>query len=72
MDRARQIWSAFKGNPNGETVLPKGSVPSGNLSALFVLKTILDLKVMESGWWPDAMPRIDAGDGSNLQIRASD
>jgi len=72
MDRARQIWGAFKGNANGETVLPKGSVPSGNLSALFVLKTILDLKVMESGWWPDAMPRIDAGDGSNLQIRASD
>jgi len=72
MDRARRIWSAFKGNANGETVLPKGSVPSGNLSALFVLKTILDLKVIESGWSGDALPRIDAGEGSNLQIPASD
>jgi hypothetical protein len=72
IDRARQLWSAFKGNANGETALPKGSVPSGNLSALFVLKTILDIKVIESGWSRDAMPRIDAAEGSNLQIPASD
>src|SRR5262249_11861317 len=71
IDRARQLWTAFKGNTNGETALPKGSVPSGNLSALFVLKTILDLKVIESGWSRDTMPRIDAGEGSNLQIQAS-
>jgi hypothetical protein len=72
MDRARQLWSAFKGNANGETTVPKGTVSSGDLPALFILKTILDLKLLESGWWHDAGLRVDAGEGSGLQIRIPD
>ena len=72
MDRARQLWSSFKGNSNGETGVPKGKVSSGDLSALFVLKTILDLKLIESGWWLDASLRIDAAAGTGLQIQAPD
>ena len=72
LERARQLWSAFKGNPNGETGVPKGKVSTGDLSALFVLKTILDLKLIESGWWREASLRIDGSEGSALQIRAPD
>jgi hypothetical protein len=72
MDRARQVWSDFKGNASGETGVPKGKVSSGDLPALFILKTILDLKIIEAGWWRDTSVRIDAGEGSGLQIRASD
>jgi hypothetical protein len=72
MDRARQLWTAFKGNANGETAVPKGTVSSGDLPALFILKTILDLKLLESGWWHDAGLRVDAGEGSALQIRIPD
>src|SRR5262249_38902673 len=50
MDRQRQLWSSFKGNSSGETGLPKGKISSGDLSALFILKTILDVKIIESGW----------------------
>ena len=71
-DRARQLWSAFKGNANGETAVPKGTVSSGDLPALFILKTILDLKLLESGWWHDAGLRVDAGEGSALQIHIPD
>src|SRR5262249_29823209 len=72
MDRARQLWSAFKGNTNGESGVPKGKVSSGDLPALFVLKTILDLKLLESGWWHDGGLGVDAGEGSDLQIHVPD
>src|SRR5262245_59526963 len=72
MDHARQLWSAFKGNPNGETAVPKGTVSSGDLPALFILKTILDLKLLESGWWHDSGLRVDAGEGSALQLHIPD
>jgi hypothetical protein len=72
MDRARQLWSAFKGRSNGETAAPKGNVSSGDLPALFLLKTIIDMKVIESGWWRNVSLRIDASEGSALQIRADD
>jgi hypothetical protein len=72
MDRARQLWTAFKGSTTGETRTSRGKVSSGDLSALFVLKTILDLKVIESGWWRDVSLRIDAGEGSTLQIQATE
>jgi hypothetical protein len=70
IDRARQLWSAFRGNPNGETGVPRGKTSSGDLSALAVLKNILDLKIIESGWWRDVSVRIDAGQGTDLQIVA--
>src|SRR5262245_7735126 len=72
IDRTRQLWSAFKGNTNGETGVPKGKVSSGDLPALFVLKTILDLKLLESGWWHEAGLRVDASEGSALQIHVPD
>jgi len=72
LDRARQLWSAFRGNPNGETGVPKGKTSTGDLSALAVLKSILDLKIIESGWWPEVSVRIDAGQGTDLQIVAPD
>src|SRR5262249_19228744 len=50
--------------------VPKGKISSGDLSALFVLKTLLDLRLIEAGWWKKAEIRIDATDGSSLQIRA--
>ena len=72
MDRARQLWSAFKGGTTGDIGVPKGKVSSGDLGALFVLKTILDLRIIQSGWWNDVQLRIDASQGSDLEIRTSD
>jgi hypothetical protein len=72
MDRARRLWSEFKGTPNGEIGVPKGRVSSGDLTALLVLKSVLDLKVIDAGWWRDVELRIDASEGSTLQIRTDD
>jgi hypothetical protein len=69
---ARQIWSGFKGSTTGPTGVPKGRVSTGDLPALFILKALLDLKVIESGWWRDVHLRIDATEGSSLQIVADD
>jgi hypothetical protein len=68
MDRMRQLWSTFKGNASGESGVPKGNVSTGDLPALFVLKTIMDMKVIEAGWFRDVDLRIDAGEGSTLII----
>jgi hypothetical protein len=68
MDRMRQLWSTFKGNASGEPGVPKGKVSTGDLPALFVLKTITDMKVIEAGWFWDVQLRIDAGEGSTLVI----
>jgi hypothetical protein len=70
LDRQRQLWSSFKGTPDGEVGVPKGNISSGDLPALFVLKTIVDLRIIENGWWREADLRIDASEGSALQIRA--
>jgi hypothetical protein len=72
LDRARQVWNSFKGSATGETGVPRGKVSSGDLSALFVLKTLLDLKLIEAGWWPNAEIRLDANQGSTLDIRADE
>jgi hypothetical protein len=72
LDRARELWSSFKGSNSPEAGVPKGPVSSGDLPAVYVLKTILDLKVIEAGWWPEVELRIDASDGSALQIQADD
>jgi hypothetical protein len=68
MDRMRQLWSTFKGNASGEAGVPKGKVSTGDLPALFVLKTIVDMKVIEAGWFRDVQLRIDAGEGSTLVV----
>jgi hypothetical protein len=69
---ARQVWSNFKGSTTGSSGVPKGNVSTGDLPAMFILKTLLDLKVVESGWWRDVYLRIDATQGSSLQIVADD
>jgi hypothetical protein len=70
--RARQVWSDFKGSTTGPTGVPKGKVSTGDLPALFILEALLDIKVIESGWWRDVHLRIDATEGSSLQIVADD
>jgi hypothetical protein len=72
LDRARQLWSSFKGTNTGETAVPRGKLSSGDLSAVFVLKTLLDLRLIEAGWWKNAEIRIDANAGSTLDIRGDD
>jgi hypothetical protein len=72
MNRARNLWSKFKGDTGGEIGVSRGKVSGGDLAALFVLKTILDLKVIEWGWGREASLAIDANDGSALQIRAAE
>jgi hypothetical protein len=71
LERARQLWTAFKGSATGPSVVSRGKVSNGDLSALFILKTILDLKVIDAGLWRDVELRIDAGAGSDLQIVAA-
>jgi hypothetical protein len=68
LDSARQLWSGFKGSASGETGVAKGKVSSGDLPALYMLETLLNLKIIESGWWQEVSVRIDAGSGSDLQI----
>ena len=68
--RARELWSSFKSSDSREAGVPKGPVSSGDLPAVYVLKTMLELKVIEAGWWPEVELRIDASEGSALQIRA--
>jgi hypothetical protein len=68
----RELWSAFKGSDRGEVGVPKGPVSSGDLPAVYVLKTMLDLRVIQAGWWQDVEVRIDASEGSVLQIRADE
>ena len=69
IDRARELWSSFKGNDSGEPGVPKGSVSTGDLPALVILKVMLDRKLIEAGWWRDVELRISASEGSDLQIR---
>src|SRR5439155_16830185 len=71
IDHARQLWASFTGSANGEIGVPSGKVSSGDLPALFILKTILELKLIEAGWRRDAAVLIDDADGSALQIGAS-
>ena len=72
MDRTRQLWSSFKGGGNRDAAVAKGRVSTGDLPALYVLKVLLDRKVIAAGWWREVDLRIDAGFGSDLQIRADE
>jgi len=71
MDRARGLWSAFNG-AGAENPVARGKVTGGDLAALFILKTMIDLKLVQAGWWSEASIRLDAGEGSDLQIRGTD
>jgi hypothetical protein len=70
LDRARELWSSFKGSDSREVGVPKGPISGGDLPAVYVLETIVELKVIQAGWWRDVDLRIDASEGSALEIRA--
>jgi hypothetical protein len=70
MDRARQLWSSFKGSSSSQASVAKGKVSAGDLPALFILKVMLDRKIIEAGWRSNVELRISASEGSALQIDA--
>src|SRR5439155_8514937 len=72
LQHQRPLWSAFKGSDSREVGVPKGAVSSGDLPAVYVLKTMLDLRVIQAGWWRDVELLLDASEGSALQIRADE
>jgi hypothetical protein len=69
IDKARRLWSGFVGNPSDSspTVL-RGDVAVSALPALFVLKTVLDRKLIETGLWHEVTLRLDAGLGSTMLV----
>jgi hypothetical protein len=70
MDRARRLWSSFKGSSSSQAIVAKGKVSAGDLPALFILKVLLDRKIIEAGLWSNVELRISASEGSALQIDA--
>jgi hypothetical protein len=70
--RTRQLWSTFKGAASGETGVARGKVSNGDLAALFIIKTIVDLKLIQIGLWPEVSVAIDASTGTDLQIHGPD
>jgi hypothetical protein len=70
IEGARQFWSSFKGT-GGSAGVPKGNVSTGDLPALIIIKTLMDRKVIEAGWWRDVELKISAGEGSTLVIAAT-
>jgi hypothetical protein len=70
IDRERRLWSTFRGNTSGNTGVAKGNVSTGDLPALVILKTLVDRKVIEAGWWNDVELKISASEGSTLAISA--
>jgi hypothetical protein len=70
LDSARRLWSNFRGNSGGNTAVAKGNVSSGDLPALLILKTLVDRKVIQAGWWNDVEVKISASEGSMLAISA--
>ena len=72
MERARQLWSSFKGNNTGDAGVPKGNISTGDLPALLMLKTLLDRKLIEAGWWRDVELKISASEGSTLAVTADE
>ena len=71
IEQARKLWSSFKSNDGDVTVVtPQGNVANIDMPALVILKSILDRRLIESGWWHDAAVRIDATVGSTLSVDA--
>jgi hypothetical protein len=71
MDSARRLWSAFRGNSNGNTGIARGKIASGDLPALVILQTLVARKVIEAGW-NDVDVRISATEGSTLMLSGSE
>jgi hypothetical protein len=73
LERLKQQWSRFKGNPNDETAMVvTGKIPGPHLPALLVMKMLLDRRLIEAGMWNDLQLDIRASEGSTLTIHGSD
>jgi hypothetical protein len=73
LQRLKQQWSQFKGNPNDETAMVvDGKIPGPHLPALFILKMLLERRLIEAGLWNDVQLEIRASEGSTLTIHATE
>jgi hypothetical protein len=73
LQRLKQQWSQFKGNPNDETAMVvDGKIPGPHLPALYILKMLLERRLIEAGMWNDVQLEIRATEGSTLTIHATD
>jgi hypothetical protein len=73
LDRLRQQWARFKGNPNDETAMAvAGKIPGPHLPSLLVLKMLLDRRLIEAGMWNDVQLDIRVSEGSTLTIHGSE
>ena len=73
LPRVKERWAAFSGN-TGDTIQNEsiGDVANVDLSALVVLKMILDRRLIESGLWNDVRLEIKAVEGSRLAIKGDE
>jgi hypothetical protein len=73
LERLKQQWSRFKGNPNDQTTMVvAGKIPGPHLPALLVMKMLLDRRLIEAGMWNDIRLEIRVSEGSTLAINGSD
>jgi hypothetical protein len=73
LERLKQQWSQFRGNPNDETAMVvTGKIPGPHLPSLLVLKMLLDRQLIEAGMWNDVQLDIRAAEGSTLTIHGSE
>jgi hypothetical protein len=73
LDRVQQQWARFQGNPQDKTAVAiSGNITSADIPALYLLKMILDRRLMESGMWEDIQLVIQPSQGSTLSIHGND
>ncbi len=73
LERVKQQWSLFKGNPNDQTAMVvDGKIPGPHLPSLLVLKMLLDRRLIEAGMWNDVRLEIRASEGSTLTIHGTE
>jgi hypothetical protein len=71
--RIQQEWARFHGNASDQTApFIGGNITSADIPALFVLKMLLDRRLIEAGYWNDVRLDIRAGEGSTLAIQGSE
>ena len=69
-DLRRRLNGWTSGEQDSTPSLSAGQVATGDLPGLLVLKTWLDAKVIEAGWWGQVDLRIEGIEGSRLIIDA--
>jgi hypothetical protein len=71
LDSERARFESWTSGPMDSTPsMPTGSVATGDVPGLLVLKMWLDGKVIEAGWWGQVNLRIEGIEGSRLVIDA--